>query len=73
MQFSLALALISRVHLDFTLRRSKKEIFMPVHYHCVTDLGVGFCNVCCRDELEQLKRIDEQSRAARIKADSSGT
>lgn len=61
----ISLGLIKYTHLDFEPIRARKHIHISLYYYSLTDLGFGFCQVCCRDKLLDLAKIDEQSRRER--------
>jgi hypothetical protein len=41
-------------------KKAKAEV--TIFYHHLTDLGVAFCQTCCRDKVSQLKSIENRQR-----------
>jgi hypothetical protein len=66
-----SLGLIQKSMIDFkTDLPSKKpgQIEVSIFYHHLTDLGVEFCEVCCRENVAILKKLNEDA-AAQYKAE----
>lgn len=65
-----SLGLIRRgfFHLEHRMQRSSKPISIRVVYHYLTELGVQFCAVCCRERVGDLNAIDDKSRASGVNA-----
>ncbi|MGY3588696.1 hypothetical protein ACVIGB_002346 [Bradyrhizobium sp. USDA 4341] len=66
-----SLGLVRHVPLKIVaLDGSKPERFeVIIDYHHLTELGVGFCEVCSRPRVEELNEIDQRSRSEGRAAD----
>jgi hypothetical protein len=70
-----SLGLIERGLLDVKAKfRSKRKgnAEVGIFYRCLTELGVEFCEVCCKEKVALLKKMNDEAAARHLAEENAG-